>query len=486
MYDDIHNSVVRDCILGNRLIETPRYVRTVIDTPEFQRLRNIRQTGLASYVFPTAEHSRFAHSIGVYGTAREFFRHLQGHSLGLDIQIPMLRFDESNERDFYVAALVHDVGHTAFSHVLETILLPLDFLSHEDCTRALVGGNTDIARAIDSVADRAAVVQMLNNQHPNKALNDLISSTFDVDRCDYVLRDSTMTGVEYGKYDLSWLIHALSVELNENRHPVLVLDGPRGLDALRQFLTGRRYLHRHVYYHPVVRGAQLLLKAIFERIQDTAGHADHIRLAPQCLQGLMNGERPTLDEFIRTTDVEIVYMIRAFSELHGDPVVKFLCDLFTRREFPKAIIDSARESADLEQRYNIELRKSFASDPQFSLPLETALGRTHVTIEEFVEDIITFTEREVLTTDVPQDAVRYLVSFDRLTFSSTPPPEMLFRYEGEVFSPETVQHEAAGTDLARLLETFSLTRFYAPKFAAKAVVDHIRDRYSLRASRSRA
>ena len=104
--------------------------------------------------------------------------------------------------------------------------------------------------------------------HPNLALNTLISGPFDVDRADYLLRDSLATGVGYGVYDQSWLLHSTLVDVNESHQPMFMLDGPRGLDALRQFLFARRYMYRNVYLHPTIRSAQLLLSRIFERISE--------------------------------------------------------------------------------------------------------------------------------------------------------------------------------------------------------------------------
>ena len=257
MHIDVRNSVIRDNIEGNRLIEASSSIRRVIDAAELQRLRHIRQMGLSSFVFPTAEHSRFAHSLGVYSVAKQVFNQLQMRAAPHQFSGPWFRFDDAAENDFCIAALCHDIGHTAFSHVLENVLLPEGFRSHEDCTRALIAEKTSISEAIDDVADRDAVLLYFDKKHPNKVLNDLISSPFDVDRCDYVLRDGAMAGVEYGKYDLKWLIHSLRVLKGRYLgHPILLLEGPRGIDALRQFLSARRYMHRQVYFHPSVRAAQ--------------------------------------------------------------------------------------------------------------------------------------------------------------------------------------------------------------------------------------
>ena len=109
-----------------------------------------------------------------------------------------VKFDGQAELEFGIAALCHDIGHSAFSHVLETILLPDNVRNHEDCTYTLLSHGTSLATQIENVADLESVKNLLTKRHPNKALTDLLSSTFDVDRCDYVLRDSLMAGVEYG------------------------------------------------------------------------------------------------------------------------------------------------------------------------------------------------------------------------------------------------------------------------------------------------
>lgn len=186
MLHEIKNSVFRDNIEANRLIEASGLVRKVIDAREFQRLRKIRQMGLSSYVFPTSEHSRFAHSLGVFATAKQVFMQLQRRAIPLDLSFPGIVFDQELEHEFCLAALCHDIGHTAFSHVLETTLLPNGFRSHEDCTLALLTSDSEVANAISEVADLDGVILMFEKSHPNKALNDLISGPFDVDRCDYI------------------------------------------------------------------------------------------------------------------------------------------------------------------------------------------------------------------------------------------------------------------------------------------------------------
>ncbi len=470
---DIHNSAVRDNIENNRLIELPDPIRRVIDCREFQRLRHIRQMGLASYVFPTAEHSRFVHSVGVYGVALDAFRILQHRSQHFDLHTPGIKFDEHAQFEFCIAALCHDIGHTAFSHVLETVLLPDGFRNHEDCTRAILQ-DTRISKVIDDVADLEAVVYLLDKRHPNKALNDLISSAFDVDRCDYVLRDSAMSGVEYGKFDLKWLLHAITIELNSLQQPVLLLDGPRGLDALRQFLSARRYMHRQVYYHPTVRGAQLLLKGIFDRIQDIGAHGDTKRLAPACLHPIMDGKKLSLGDFLRATDFEVLYMIMNFADEHSDPVLKLLASMFVERNFPKCAFDSAKSNSPFDVHYRVDVDDA-EPEPQYEL-----IPRPRrVTGISFTREIQEFIARKLEAGGSPAEAAKYLVALDHVTFRSGPPTDLLFSFKGEIVPLENINRETVGFDLLGLLEGFSITRVYVPQDLIAATKEHMENNYKL-------
>jgi HD superfamily phosphohydrolase len=473
MLTDIRNSIIRDNIEGNRLIEASLAIRKVIDAVEFQRLRHIKQMGLSSLVFPTAEHSRFCHSVGVYATARQVFAQLQVSAKPLQLSGPWFRFDDNAETDFCVAALCHDVGHTAFSHVLENVLLPEGFRSHEDCTRALIAGDTKVATAIHDVADREAVLFYLDKTHPNKALNDLISSPFDVDRCDYVLRDGTMGGVEYGKYDLKWLIHALRVVKSEYLgHPVLILEGPRGIDALRQFLSARRYLHRQVYFHAAVRAAQILLKGIFERMQDCGKSVSALELTPPCLHPILATKKPSLGQFVDTTDIEIHYMIRTYAKDHKDPTLRYLCNLFMSRQLPKCIVDSAKRNTALSSQYNIRFSSDGpAEQPSFWEEIEPkTMATASRVIQEFVAD-----RMEVI--EGPREAARYLVSLDRVEFRSDPPADLLFAFQDETVPLEQIVAASVGFDIRGLLEHFSIDRLFVPAGLEDEVKEFVSDQF---------
>jgi HD superfamily phosphohydrolase len=467
MIPSIPNSIIRDNIEGNRLIEAPKKIRQIIDCPEFQRLRAIKQTGFTSYVFPTAEHSRFAHSLGVYATAIQFFRHLKLRSGNLSLS-PLVDFDEKTESDFMVAALCHDIGHTPFSHVLEAMLLPKGIGRHEDCTVALLDETRTIGKAIKVAADLDAVKLFIANKHPNKALNDLISSEFDVDRCDYLIRDAHMAGVEYGRFDLKWLLHAVTVEVNELGQPVLLMDGPRGIDAFRQFLSARRYMYRQVYYHPTIRGASILLKAIFRRMQDYKDHSESLQLIPTCLQSAISGNI-SIDDFLRTTDIEVNFMIRNFADSHRDPVLSHLAQLFVTRQFPKAVLDSAKVNESLTYRYK------FGDDVESENAIATEAS-------PFLEELRAFVADRLQRIAQPPEVANYLVAIDRAPFKSPLPTDILFAFGGETVSLQEIDSGCVGFDVEKLSEPFAITRLFVPRGVSDAAREYIQARFRVKSS----
>ncbi len=472
MLSQIPNSVIRDNIEGNRLIPTDDTVRRLMDTPEFQRLRYIKQLGLASYVFPTAEHSRFAHSLGVYATAYKAFDHLRLRAHDLLIDIPVIALDQNTRSEFLIAALCHDIGHSAFSHVLETILLPAGLRNHEECTVQLIRGDTKIAAEIRKVTDVDAVTLFIEQRHPNRALTNLISSQFDVDRCDYVLRDSAMAGVKYGQYDLDWLIHSLTLETNDLGLPVLTLDGPRGLDALRQFLSARRYLHRHIYYHATVRSAQILMKAIFERLRDLPAGTIRLDLVPKSLRPFIWGANATLHDFINTTDVEIIFAIKQFAQEHPDEALRHLCGLFLNRRLPKAIVDTGKMHDESMSNF-VFFETEDGGGRQGDL-----FGDARIRITEVVDSLREFVGARYVANGLPSEAVRYLVAQDRVAFSSVPPTDMLFSFGDKILPVERLPRGQHAMTLDAVLELFFISRVFVPADFQAEASEHFRTNFS--------
>lgn len=462
MGDTLKNTVFRDNIRDNRLIRIPDKVRAIIDTPVFQRLRRIKQMGLASLVFPTADHSRFSHSIGVYATAQEAFRTLRDRAHDLTIEVPAIQFDEDAERAFCAAAMCHDLGHTAYSHVLEKILLPDGLARHEDCSTLLLKKNEALRTAVEDYSkDLDAVLLFVDREHrhPNIALGTLISGPFDVDRADYLLRDTQAAGVNYGWYDLSWLLHSALVGINNQHQPILMLDGPRGMDALRQFITGRHYLYRNIYMHPTIRSAQILLGNIFKRISETLENAslrdeNLIGLAPKGLQGLLRFGKIAREEFERTTDIEVEFLVRLCADEAKDQILRHLAELFVSRTFPKAILDTGRLHESLENSYGIVPIKPA------QLPLLEEDTRSELEVLEQCQAAV----RVALSARGQNpDLADYIVYYERYYEKRPSLTDVRLKFGNDTVHFLEVQNREAGYNPHRLTESFQLYRLYVPR-----------------------
>lgn len=186
--DPVHRYVhVRDQVIWD-----------LVGTREFQRLRRIRQLGTTFLVFHGAEHSRFSHSLGVYEIVRRIVD---------DIFVGRPDWDESERLLVLCAALLHDLGHGPFSHAFENVFE----LDHEDYTRQILLGDTEVNAILKKVADDfpEKVSQVIEKTYPNKQVISLISSQIDADRMDYLQRDAYFTGVSYGHFDMERILRVM-------------------------------------------------------------------------------------------------------------------------------------------------------------------------------------------------------------------------------------------------------------------------------------
>ncbi|MCL4552968.1 MAG: HD domain-containing protein [Candidatus Marsarchaeota archaeon] len=227
-----------------------RFIMDLIGTGPMQRLRRIAQLGLARLVYPGAEHSRFTHSIGVFHLAERVMNQLEEES-----ERPIF---EGHREAVLAAALLHDVGHGPFSHIFEKISKRLGLataVKHEAWTSRVITENDEIARILSERSIVEQVGQILSKIYSPHYVMAIISSQLDVDRFDYLLRDSYMTGTHYGEFDLEWMLRTLAVR--KVRVPgdgsgmgseieTVVVDGRRGLSGLEEYLLGRHYMYQHV------------------------------------------------------------------------------------------------------------------------------------------------------------------------------------------------------------------------------------------------
>lgn len=293
----------------------------LIDTPEFQRLRRVRQLGLAHFAYQGAEHSRFTHSLGVFHLATRVLAKLSNS------------YDISDEDRIAVrvATLLHDVGHGAFSHVIESIL----GFHHEDFTvETVLAENTGIGRLLKEYsADLPKrVADIIRGDFRPMALSQLVSSQLDVDRMDYLLRDSMMTGVKYGVFDLEWIIKSL--EINE-KDDHLYISAP-GIYAVEDYLQARYYMYRQVYFHRTLRAAEAVLHSLLRRALKL--HADgkyvwHVKDTP--VESILRAERLSLDQHLALDDSDVLFHIKRWQDA-DDKVLADLAHRFLNRKLLKA------------------------------------------------------------------------------------------------------------------------------------------------------
>ncbi len=206
MSERIYRDPVHNIIRLRTDTDEGELMMRLIDTPEFQRLRRIKQLGLGLYTYQGAEHSRFTHSLGAFHLmTRVLDRLSEKHDINQE--------DRAAAR---AAALLHDVGHGSFSHVMEKVL----GFHHEALTvQVVLSEETEIGQLLGahSPALPGKVAAIIEGNFQPAALAQLVSSQLDVDRMDYLLRDSLMTGAKYGIYDLEWIINALSIDEEGDR-----------------------------------------------------------------------------------------------------------------------------------------------------------------------------------------------------------------------------------------------------------------------------
>jgi HD superfamily phosphohydrolase len=243
------NKFFRDPLYG--YIEIDRRFLKIIDSPLFQRLRKVRQLAFTNLVFHGAEHSRFGHSLGTYHLA--------------SVLSKRIGIRDSNLRDeFRLAALLHDIGHPPLSHAFESALENhFQGFEHENFTEAVIL-YTDIGETIDELGlDKKTIAKMVKGEFVDRPeyvyLNSLISSELDVDRLDFLLRDSYYCGVPYGKYDLDRLLLSLKVKKEQ------IIVEERGRQAVESFILARFSMYTQVYTHHTRRAFDLMLKAMLNQ-----------------------------------------------------------------------------------------------------------------------------------------------------------------------------------------------------------------------------
>jgi len=336
------NKIINDPLHGFLTIPTET-VFDIIEHPFFQRLRRIRQLGMSELVYPGAVHTRFQHALGAMNLMIQCIYSLRAKNIEIT--------DEEAEAT-YLGILLHDIGHGPYSHTLEHTIV--QGVNHEKISDILMQKlNTEFDGKLD------LAIEIFNFRYEKKPfLSQLISSQLDMDRLDYLLRDSFFTGVSEGVVGAERLINMLNVHKGQ-----LVVE-EKGIYSVEKFLVARRLMYWQVYMHKTVTAADQLLISILKRARDIASSGKALGSYHPLVHFLgSNINENTFDEeAIRTytllDDSDILNAVKSWTRSE-DKILQTLCKLLLNRQLPKIRISTEPIKPDLLQKEKINAMNRF-------------------------------------------------------------------------------------------------------------------------------
>ncbi|HVZ98306.1 MAG TPA: HD domain-containing protein [Chitinophagaceae bacterium] len=304
--------IINDPVYGFITIDDA-LIYAVISHPCFQRLRRIHQMAMASLVYPGAVHTRLHHALGAY--------HLMSDALNV-LKEKGTSVSKEEEQAAKVAILLHDIGHGPYSHALEKALIRN--ISHEKLSILLMQKlNKEFSGSLQMAID------IFTNKYPKKFLHQLVSGQLDVDRMDYLNRDSFFTGVSEGVIGYDRIIKMLTVYRDE------LMVEEKGIYSIEKFLVARRLMYWQVYLHKTVLCAEKMLVNIIRRakeIQAVSTSPDlNIFLTREF--DIKNMEA-YLDDFCRLDDYDVLFAIKLWAA-HPDKILSYLCRGIINRKLLK-------------------------------------------------------------------------------------------------------------------------------------------------------
>lgn len=315
----IHHDIIFDCI----------------KLPEFQRLRRIKQLGLTSLVYPGAQHTRFQHAIGAMHLMQIALKNLRAKEIDIS---------EKEEIGALLAILLHDIGHGPFSHTLEHSIL--DDVNHENISSHLMHQINAQMNGKLSLA-----IQIFENKYDRPFFHQLVSSQMDMDRLDYLRRDSFYTGVSEGTVGIERIIQMLSVRNNQ-----LIID-QKGIYSVEKFLMARRFMYWQVYLHKTSIAADELLLNILKRAKALIDTQETIKVSPYLQFFLENSfskhdlsNPDVIENFCNLDDSEIYSAIKIWQN-SNDKTLSTLCKMLINRDLLKIeLFDSPISSQSVNEK----------------------------------------------------------------------------------------------------------------------------------------
>ncbi|MBT8322765.1 MAG: HD domain-containing protein [Eudoraea sp.] len=314
----------------------------LIEHPYFQRLRHISQMGLSYLVFPGAHHTRFHHALGSM--------HLMQKAMQI-LRFKGVEITEEEEEGLLAAILLHDIGHGPFSHAMERGIA--EGLDHEKLSLHFMHAlNTKFNGSL------TLAIEIFKGTYPKKFMNQLVSSQLDMDRLDYLRRDSFYTGVAEGNISAERMITMLNVADKQ-----LVVE-EKGIYSVEKFLMARRFMYWQVYLHKTGIVAEQLLIQIFRKARDLVQHGSLLEGSPALLHFLQGDFQPgvftedDLDRFAQLDDIDILAAVKTWQN-HNDLVLSRLCQMLLTRRLLKIKIKANPISQGLLQKYRDQVSKLF-------------------------------------------------------------------------------------------------------------------------------
>ena len=370
----------------------------------FQRLRRISQTGLLSLIFPGATHTRFHHAIGAM--------HLMFNALEI-LKQKGVKISMEEEKGAMLAVLLHDVGHGPFSHALENILM--DNWHHEKLSLLLMEQLNE-----EFSGELTIAIQMFQGKYHRKFFNQLISSQLDVDRLDYLKRDSFYTGVSEGNINTQRILSTLNVLDDE-----LVLD-EKGIYSIEHYLVARMFMYWQVYYHKAAVLAENLLIKIMNRAKTLVSQKVKVE-ASENLKYFLYRESSTqateedIARFMELDDTDVLQAIKSWKN-HEDFVLSYLCKTVINRKFPKIIYSSTPFSDDLVREKIRETNLHFGIEngdllvdniERNLLPYDKTKQPIYLLRNDMEKVALEQAGSQILSMNINEKTTRYILSFPR-------------------------------------------------------------------------
>ena len=327
--------IINDPIYGFIQITNP-LVFDIIEHPYFQRLRRITQMGFSNLVYPGANHTRFHHAIGCLYLMQKVVRVLR---------FKHVEISKEEENGLYLAILLHDIGHGAFSHALEHSIV--DGITHEEISLLFM---KKLNEEFDGKLSLA--ISIFEGKYHRNFMNQLISSQLDIDRLDYLNRDSFYTGVTEGNIASDRLITMMNV-----KNDALVIE-QKGIYSVEKFLISRRLMYWQVYLHKTGLVAEHILMKILKRAKELVLQGESLVANSALFFFLKNNinkkdfNTDTLHKFAQLDDFDVLAAIKEW-QYHSDPVLSDLCEkIINRKLFRIEIFENPISKQKLEKKQN--------------------------------------------------------------------------------------------------------------------------------------